>query len=76
MARQLVADGSLVGRSRDELIAQLGPPDEQAVSPGEIWWLVGYRDSGIPMMFPYTCRLVVDPGPDGRAVRAAAIESD
>lgn len=47
MAKQLVADGALVGRPRDEVIAMLGTPSDRFGTPNEAWWFVGEGGQGM-----------------------------
>lgn len=47
MAKQLVTDGALVGRSRDDLIAMLGTPSDRFGTPNETWWFVGEGGQGM-----------------------------
>jgi hypothetical protein len=51
MAYHMARNGELVGRTRDELVTQLGPPSAERNRGME--WFLGERESSASMMFPY-----------------------
>lgn len=73
MGMTLAADGSLVGRTRDELTAELGPPDE-TTKDGDWWYTLGTRGHGA--LFPTGVRLVVAFDAAGRVKTARLAEWD
>lgn len=67
MAKALVRDKTLIGRTRTEVIELIGPPDT-----GD-WWMLATRGTGV---LPNTDWLSVDFGRDGRVTEARIFTGD
>ena len=74
MGYHLAGSGELVGLTRDELVARLGPPSAERDRGME--WFLGERESSASMMFPYREHLGVLLDERGVCVRAAVSTRD
>jgi hypothetical protein len=73
LARRLVAEGALIGRTRAQLVHDLSTPDIENDPPSRfsLGWFTGTRPSGAPMLYPYEEYLVVELDGNDKVVDAS-----
>ncbi len=75
MARHLIENRDLVGRSKDYLLTQLGATLTNSTG-GRLEWYLGRRKSGASLMWDYGGYLVVTLNDRGECEKAYIYERD
>ena len=75
MARNLIQNGSLEGRLKDDVINMLGQPTHER-KDGQLEWYLGPRKSGDSMMFDYQGYLVLTFEGNGECATAITFDRD